>query len=64
MERYYTVQEAREVLRMAESTVRSYLKAGSLKGQKIGRRWKIPESAIREFLSTNGGTEPAGGDGQ
>ena len=60
MEKYYTVQEARDILKVADATVRKYLMDGSLKGKKIGRRWRIPEGAIKAFLDTNGGQPDAG----
>ena len=60
MEKYYTVQEAGDILKVADATVRKYLMDGSLKGQKIGRRWRIPEGAIKAFLDTNGGQSDAG----
>ena len=67
MEVHYTIKEASETLKIAESTIRRYLREGRLKGQKIGRVWRLSETAIAEFLETNGGLaankEEAKGEG-
>lgn len=51
-ERLLTVDEAAERLRITRRTVRDWLWLGKLRGVKAGRSWRIPESAIEEFLQT------------
>ena len=52
----FTVTETAELLGITPQTVRSYIKAGRLKGQRIGRPILITEGSIRQFL--NGGPVP------
>lgn len=58
MEQHYSIKEAAKRLAVSETTVRKYLKLGRLRAHRLGRIWRISESAIAEFLETNGGTEP------
>ena len=44
--------EAAQLLGVSESDVVSALTAGDLKGKKIGTTWRIPKSAIQEFLGS------------
>lgn len=46
----YTVDEAADLLRLHPQTVRNYLKAGRLRGRKVGIKWTITSTAIREYL--------------
>ena len=46
----YTVKELEPVLNKSGQTIIRYLKAGQLKGTKIGNQWRITEEALREFL--------------
>ena len=51
MESIYTVEEVANRLKVTAYTVRSWLKAGDLKGIKVrGFMWRVPESALAEFL--------------
>ena len=50
MEKIYTVTEAREYLKVSDSTIRRYMRKGKLKSQKLGREYRITETAIKEFL--------------
>jgi len=44
--------EAAQWLGVSESDVISALTAGDLKGKKIGTSWRIPKSALQEFLGS------------
>ena len=46
-----TVPEVAEKLRLHVGTVQNLLKAGKLYGFKIGGRWRVPEDALRKFVS-------------
>lgn len=46
----YSVEEVAEILGVTKITVYSWLKAGKLKGKKIGKYWKVQEKALQEFL--------------
>ncbi len=56
-EKFLTVNATAERLSLAPYTVRHWLKAGKLRGVKMGSGlgrhvWRIPESAIAEFVET------------
>ena len=54
----YTPEEAAEILKIHEETVRRYLREGRLKGRKIGG-WKIREQDLIDFVDDPPGpTEP------
>jgi len=58
MENYYKLEEARNILKVSDATIRRYIRNGKLKYQKLGREYRIAESALRELLGekTKGGT--------
>jgi excisionase family DNA binding protein len=43
--------QAAEALGVTEADVMSVLDAGDLKGKKIGAAWRIPRTALAEYLS-------------
>lgn len=47
-ERLYTVEEAAEHLCVSKVTLSRWLRSGKIRGVKIGRAWRIPESALDE----------------
>lgn len=57
MEQHYSIKEAAKRLAVSETTVRKYIKLGKLRAHRIGRVWRISESAATEFLETNGGQD-------
>ena len=42
--------EAAEELRIAEPTLRRWLREGRVHGVRLGNRWRIPASEIRRLL--------------
>ncbi len=48
-----TVDEACEAMRMGYNAIYEILKSGQLKAYRVGRRWRIPKSAILKFISEN-----------
>lgn len=50
MEKLYTTDEAREYLKVSYPTIQRYIKSGKLKSQKLGRQYRITESALKEFI--------------
>jgi excisionase family DNA binding protein len=53
-DRFLTVQEAADLLRVHQQTVRVWLRAGKLRGRLIGGRksgYRIPASEIERLLS-------------
>jgi acetyl-CoA synthetase len=51
-ERLYTVPEAAGLLSIAPKTLTDWLRAGKIRGVKIGRAWRVPESAIDEVAQS------------
>jgi excisionase family DNA binding protein len=50
IEQYYSADEIAEKLSLTPRVVRELLKSGELKGIKIGRSWRVPESNLKAFL--------------
>ncbi len=50
MEKYYSAKEAAEEFDLSEKTLKDWLRAGKLKGEKFGRAWRIADSVLREYL--------------
>ena len=51
MEKLLTIDEVAEMLRVHRNTVEGWLHSGALSGYKLGGKlWRIPESALDEFL--------------
>ena len=53
MEQHYSVRTVAERLDVPFKTVQAWLLEGRLHGIKVGKKWKIPESAIDEFIATS-----------
>ena len=45
-----TPTEAAELLKVKESTIKTYLRAGELKGLKLGTRWRIAPEDLQAFI--------------
>lgn len=50
--RWKTTEEVAEQLGVSESTVRRWLRQEKLEGQRIGRRWLVPEQPDTELTVT------------
>ena len=48
--KFYTIPETAEALKVTPQTVRSYIKKGRMKAQRIGRPILITEGNLKEFL--------------
>lgn len=48
--KFYTIPETAKTLRVTPQTVRSYIKRGRLKSQRIGRPILITDKNLKEFL--------------
>ena len=46
-----TTQQAAEALQVSELTLTKWLRSGRIKGAKVGRNWRIPESEIQRVSS-------------
>lgn len=52
LEKLYTLLEARTYLKISDPTIRRYIRSGKLKTQKLGREYRITETAIKEFFES------------
>ena len=50
--RLYTLPEIGEKLDLTVFTLRNYIKTGKLKALKMGKAYRVEESALKEFLLT------------
>lgn len=50
MDKYLTVTEVAELLKVHWQSVLTYIKKGELEAVKIGRGYRISEQAIEEFI--------------
>jgi excisionase family DNA binding protein len=55
METIYTPDDAAKKLKLSSATVRQYLRDGVIKGVRAGNKWRITETALKEFMEK--GTE-------
>jgi excisionase family DNA binding protein len=53
MDKFYTVQEIAEMLKVHWQTILNYIKTKKLKAVKIGKEYRIREADLSEFLETN-----------
>jgi excisionase family DNA binding protein len=49
-EKFLTLCEAAEVLRLSTRTVREYVKRGEIRGKIIGKRWRFRRADLEAFF--------------
>jgi excisionase family DNA binding protein len=49
-ERLFSVEETAERLGVSKYTISDWIKAGRLKGFKIGKFWRVKESDLQAFI--------------
>jgi excisionase family DNA binding protein len=49
--------EVARILRVTTRTIERYCKQGKLRAVKVGRRWRIPRSALEDLLRQGGSSE-------
>lgn len=54
MDKFYTIAELEEILKLSDVTIRRYIRLGKLKTQKLGRQHRITESSLKAFLDAQG----------
>lgn len=50
-----TIAEIAETLYIGKNRVYELLENGSIKGFRIGRVWKVPKEALREYILSQSG---------
>jgi excisionase family DNA binding protein len=51
-EQYLTVKEVADLLKVAENTVRGWVKSGELRAIDLGKGWRIAEMDLQFFLDS------------
>jgi len=54
MDKYYTIAELEEILKLSDVTIRRYIRTGKLESQKINRLHRVTETALKAFLNEQG----------
>lgn len=49
----YTIAELSALLKVTPQTIRTYIKQGKLKGQRVGRPTLVTEQSLRNFLGVD-----------
>ncbi|WP_077547684.1 MULTISPECIES: helix-turn-helix domain-containing protein [Pseudorhizobium] len=49
-DRYQTVQEVADRLRVSEATVRHWIRDGDLRAIDIGKGWRVSDADLEDFL--------------
>jgi len=51
--KFYTVAEVAEILQVHWQSVLNYIKSGKLKAVKLGKGYRISDTALSKFISDN-----------
>ena len=51
-EKLYSIEEAAAIMGISPQTLGKWLRAGRIRGVKLGRVWRIPESALDEIAKS------------
>lgn len=52
IEKFFTTEQVANILQVHPFTILKFIKAGKLKGIKLGRVYRIKESDVQEFLES------------
>lgn len=53
MDKVYTPQQVAEILSISDRTIMEWLRAGRIKGVKVGKYWRVMEQDLEVFLQQN-----------
>lgn len=59
IEKLYTPEQVADHLQIDEQTVRRFLRDGEIVGHRIGRQWRISESALADYMRRTLAKPPA-----
>jgi excisionase family DNA binding protein len=51
LEQYFSSAYVGRLMGLTHETINKWLREGTIKGQKIGKHWRIPESEIRRMIN-------------
>ena len=49
----YTPKEVAKILKVSEQVIAEELKSGNLLGFRVGRQWRIAETALKAYIEEN-----------
>lgn len=52
-EKLYTIEQIAEILQVGDSTVRRMIADREIEAIKVGRQWRITETALQDYLKRN-----------
>lgn len=55
--RLFTCEEVAAATKSTPLTIRQYCREGILQARKVGRRWLIPENAVRQYFGIGPGKD-------
>jgi len=47
----YTIEEISEILKVTQRTIYNFINKNNLKAVKIGKYWRVTETALQEFIN-------------
>ena len=50
-EKFYLVEELRDILPLSSLAIRKYIRTGRLKGVRIGKFWYVSNDSVKDFLT-------------
>ncbi|RED52156.1 helix-turn-helix domain-containing protein [Aestuariispira insulae] len=58
-----TLHEVAELLKIKESTIRSWINNGQLRAYKFGREWRVAQKDLESYIQSHASDQPGGADG-
>ncbi len=52
MQKYYTLEEIAQILKVHRETVRRYIRKGDLKAARIGKEYRVREDDLNTFYES------------
>lgn len=47
----YSLEEVKDILKVTQRTLYSYIKSGLLKATKIGKYWRVKHTDLQDFIN-------------
>jgi len=63
-QRFLTLEEVAGLLRVSSQAIRRLLRKGEIPAVRVGRAWRVEETALQRWLDHRRLRDPRGGDGR
>jgi len=50
MDKYYTIKEVMELLKLSDETIYRHIRSGKLKAIRVGNQWRVSQKALNAFM--------------